>query len=643
MLRLLLASLFLVMPLGWAATAGAPPVAQAANGIPNYIIVYRADTDPDYTTAALARAHGLDVSNIYRHALRGAAAMVPPGRLAALRQDPRVDYVEPNRRAYAFAQSLPTGIDRIDAELSATANIDGSDERVDVDIAILDTGIDLDHPDLNVHRYANCARRGPANSTCFENDSGANDGDGHGTHVAGTAAALDNDIGVVGVAPGARLWAVKVLDNTGSGWLNWILGGVDYVTANAGSIEVANMSLGFTGTTASLDTAIANSVAAGVTYVLAAGNELTDVSNVSPAGHPDAITVSALADFDGAPGGTGSGGVAFSNCMENVDDSFACFSNYGTGVDIMAPGIRILSTWNDGGTYTIDGTSMASPHVAGAAALYLAENPGSSPAAVKTALLASGSLQPCANGVNGRCADDPDGIQEPLLVVGCADLDGDGHCDDIDNCPVLANPDQADGDTDTVGDSCDNCPSTANSTQLDADGDGLGDSCDNCQLVANAEQSDTDGDGQGDACDADDDNDGLSDDFEADIGSNPLLVDTDGDGLGDYDEVNYDGDATAYTAGSDLDPTRADTDADGYGDAADPLPLAYNFEDGDLAPLGDPDGTVNAADYLVALRLVLGTLTATDQELVHGDLYPPGAPDGAITLQDLLLLLQLMM
>jgi subtilisin family serine protease len=545
---------------------------------------------------------------------------VPPGRLAALRLDPRVDYVEPNRRVYAFAQTLPTGINRIDADLSTTANIDGSDERVDVDIAILDTGIDLDHPDLNVYRYANCAMRGPANSACFENDSGANDGDGHGTHVAGTAAALDNDIGVVGVAPGARLWAVKVLDNTGSGWLNWILGGVDYVTANAASIEVANMSLGFTGTTASLDTAIANSVAAGVVYAIAAGNELTDVSNVSPAGHPDAITVSALADFDGAPGGTGSGSVAFSNCTENVDDSFACFSNYGTGVDIMAPGIRILSTWNDGGTNTIDGTSMASPHVAGVAALYLAENPGSSPAAVKTALLAAGTLQPCANGANGRCADDPDSIQEPLLVAACADLDGDGHCDGIDNCPVLSNPDQDDGDTDTVGDGCDNCPATANSTQLD-----------------------TDGDGQGDACDSDDDDDGLDDEFEAEIGSDPLLADTDVDGLGDYDEVNFDGDATTYTAGADLDPTRADTDADGYGDATDPLPLGYNFDDGDLAPLGDPDGTVNTADYLVALRLVLGTLTATDQELAHGDLYPPDAPDGAITLPDLLLLLQLMM
>ena len=198
-------------------------------------------------------------------------------------------------------------------------------------------------------------------------------------------------------------------------------------------------------------------------------------------------------------------------------------------------------------------------------------------------------------------------------------------------------------DGDGVLDHVDNCATKANADQTNFDGDGLGDSCDNCQLVANAEQSDNDGDGQGDVCDADDDNDGLDDDFEADIGSDPLLVDTDGDGLGDYDEVNFDGDGTAYTAGADLDPTRADTDADGYDDAADPLPLAYNFEDGDLAPPGDPDGTVNAADYLVALRLVLGTLTATNRELAHGDLYPPGAPDGAITLPDLLLLLQLMM
>jgi subtilisin family serine protease len=570
---LLLITLFLpavLMPL----VGSARPQPDAPSGIPSYIIVYKNDINSYTVSQELARKHGLEISNIYRHALRGVAATIPPGLLHAVESDPRVDFIEPNQRVKAFAQILPTGVDRVEGELNSTANIDGIDERVDVDIAIIDSGIDLDHPDLYVFRFANCAKQGPSNTTCAENDTGADDGNGHGTHVAGTAAALDNGIGVVGVAPGARLWNVRVLDNRGSGWNSWVIAGVDYVTANAASIEVANMSLGG-GSSAALDLAVSNSVAAGIVYAVAAGNELTDVSNVSPAGNPDVITVSALADFDGAPGGTGSGGVSFIDCTENVDDSFACFSNFGSGVDIMAPGIRILSTWNDGGTHTIDGTSQATPHVAGAAALYLVENPGSTPAAVKAALIAAGDIQPCANSPSGQCADDPDGIQEPLLKV-CA-----GN---------------------------------------DADGDGLSDSCD-----------------------SDDDNDGLDDAFEQSIGSNPLLADSDGDGLSDFDEVNHDGDPTAYTPGLDLDPLSGDTDGDGIGDASDPIPLTFNYADGDIAPLGSPDGMVNGADYQVALRIVLGFITPGTLELSHGDLYPPGAPDGVIGLPDLLLLLKLVL
>jgi subtilisin family serine protease len=571
---LLLITLFfpaMLMPL----VGSARPQPDLPSGIPSYIIVYKKDIDSGSVSQELARRHGLEISNIYRHALRGAAATIPPGRLHAVESDPRVDFIEPNQRVKAFAQSLPSGVDRVDGELNSSANIDGIDERVDADIAILDSGIDLDHQDLNIFRFANCAKGGPTNTSCTENDTGANDGNGHGTHVAGTAAALDNGIGVVGVAPGARLWNVRVLDNRGSGWLNWIIAGVDYVTANATSIEVANMSLGLVGSSAAMDLAISNSVAAGVVYAIAAGNDLLDVSNVAPAGHPDAITVSALSDFDGSPGGTGSGGVSFVDCIENVDDSFACFSNFGPGVDIMAPGIRILSTWNDGGTNIINGTSQATPHVAGAAAVYLVENPGSTPAEVKAALIAAGDLLPCANSPSGQCADDPDGIQEPLLRV-CA-----GN---------------------------------------DADGDGLGDTCD-----------------------SDDDNDGLDDAFEQSIGTNPLLADSDGDGLSDFDEVNHDGDPATYTPGLDLDPLSPDTDGDGLGDATDPIPLTFNHADGDLAPLGSPDGMVNGADYQVALRIVLGLVTPGTLELSHGDLYPAGAPDGIIGLPDLLQLLKLVL
>ncbi len=536
-----------------------------------HIIQFKPDLAAGPTAADIANEHGLSMRSVYRHALQGMAAVVPPGRLQALPQDPRILRVEPNRRVRAFAQTLPTGIDRIDAELHPTTRVDGIDDRVDVDVAVLDTGADLDHPDLNIYRYTNCARQGPFNTTCSDNDSGANDGDGHGTHVAGTIAALDNDSGVVGVAPGARLWVVKVLDNRGSGYLNWILAGIDHVTAHAGEIEVANMSLGFSGISVILDDALTTAVAAGVVYVVAAGNDRVDVSQVSPGGHPDVITVSALADFDGAPGGLTDDTVGFSSCTESDDDSFACFSNYGSGVDIMAPGLLILSTW-PGGTNSISGTSMASPHVAGAAALYRADNPGSTPVGVKTVLVALGDPAPCAT-IDGTCDDDPDGLQEPLLSV-CG-------------------------------------------------------------------QVDTDEDGTGNACDSDDDGDGLSDEFEDSIGTNPLLADSDGDGLTDLDEVAWDGDPGAYTPGQDLDPNDSDTDDDSHGDASDPIPLVFNADDGDLAPAGVSDDNVNAADYLVALQIATGQRPVTTHALAHGDLYPPGAPDGVINLQDVILLLKL--
>jgi len=184
---------------------------------------------------------------------------------------------------------------------------------------------------------------------------------------------------------------------------------------------------------------------------------------------------------------------------------------------------------------------------------------------------------------------------------------------------------------------------TASWTTPDTDGDGITDPQDNCPSVPNPGQTDTDGDGEGDACDTDDDNDGLTDAFEIGIGTDPLNGDSDGDTISDYDEVNYDGDPGSYTPGQDLNPLAADTDGDGLGDAADPLPLTFNHADGDLAPLGAPDGQVNAADLAVCIRIVLGTLTATELELSHGDFYPDGAPDGAIGMPDLVLLLRLLL
>jgi len=388
----------------------AAPPAESPRVIPSsYIVVFHDDVDTDVAANELKGRFNLSVGFRYRHALRGMAVVIPDAVYNKVAADPRVDYIEQDMVVSVAAQLLPTGIDRIDAELNPAAHIDEVDvlaDRIDVDIAILDTGIDLQHGDLNIYSYTYCKTQGP-NASCIDDDPDANDVNGHGTHIAGTAAAIDNGKTVVGVAPGARLWAVKVLEDDGNGTGSQVIAGVDYVIQHAAEIEVANISLNGDGPFQALDDAISTAVAAGVLFALAAGNDSVDVSTVSPAGHPGAITVSAFEDYDGIPGGI-SGNAQ--------DDTFAGFSNHGAGVDIMAPGRAIISTKTGGGYTGMNGTSMASPHVAGAAGLYLSQNPGTSPAAVKTALLATADYTPCANSADGTCADDTDGIQEPLLM-----------------------------------------------------------------------------------------------------------------------------------------------------------------------------------------------------------------------------------
>lgn len=387
--------------------------AAAANGdiVPDHYIV-QLDSKSKASDVAnnLASQYSMKVGHVYNHAINGFSAYIPANRLNALKNDPRVISIEPDRvvilQGYTSsttlaptAQSMPTGIDRIDGELSSAISGNGSGS-VNVDVAVIDTGIQTNHPDLNVVGGKNCS-----------SGSSYADGNGHGTHVAGTIGAKDDSNGVVGVAPGARLWAVRVLNNQGSGTTSSIICGVNWVTANASTIEVANMSLGGSGTDStcggsdSYHNAICSSVNAGVTYVVAAGNSAANSANFRPATYAEVITVSALADFNGSAGGG-----AASTCRADVDDTFASFSNYGSDVDIIAPGVCILSTWKGSAYNTISGTSMASPHVAGAAALYKANNPGATPAQVKTALLNSGNL-------NWSNSDDPDGIKEPLLNV----------------------------------------------------------------------------------------------------------------------------------------------------------------------------------------------------------------------------------
>lgn len=340
----------------------------------------------------IARGLGISPRFTYGTALFGFAATISEGRLNALRNDPRVDYVDfdapvsiPTPRIEAkpggevsitSSQVVPWGIKRIGADFT---NKTGEG----IHVYIIDTGIDSDHADLqanlgNGFNVESCRGR-----TCIEK---WDDDNGHGTHVAGTVGAIDNGTHVVGVAPKVTLHAVKVLSGSGSGTRSGVIRGVDWVgseTKRLGVATVANMSLGgsgsktgsctdsgFTGTD-SYHQAICNAKNAGVVFVVAAGNDGADAAKAVPAAYDDAvITVSATT-------------CSFTNetCASGTDD-WTSWSNWGNQtaswtskasapVAIAAPGRSTLSTWHDGGTKSISGTSMASPHGAGAAALFL--------------------------------------------------------------------------------------------------------------------------------------------------------------------------------------------------------------------------------------------------------------------------------
>lgn len=339
----------------------------AADLIPDqWIVVLKPNVDATAYAEEL-RGQGREILNVFAHGAgaRGINGVAIHG--AAPGKSEQIAYVEQDQVVQALGkptpppQVVPTGVARMGADKNPIAHIgDGIDQRVDVDIAIIDTGIDLSHPDLNVVANVSFVP-GPGGKT-----RSGDDDNGHGTHVAGIAAALDNGIGVVGVAPGARLTAVKVLNSSGSGAISTVIAGVNWVADHASTIEVANMSLGGAYSQA-LNDAVAAAVAKGVVFTVAAGNAAADAANSSPASAPDAITVSALADSDGKPGGLGAA------TSYGPDDTLATFSNYGSVVDVAAPGVAIYSTYAGGGYATMSGTSMAAPHVAGAAALYIAQ------------------------------------------------------------------------------------------------------------------------------------------------------------------------------------------------------------------------------------------------------------------------------
>jgi len=387
-------------------------LAQAApgggGGTERYIVVLNADTSSSRDVADRhARRYGAGVTHIYEHALDGYAAKISQQGVRGIRQDPRVAFVEQDYAQQAFdhdsSQTLPTGIDRIEGDSLTSSTVSGDHTgTVDADIAVLDTGIQKDHPDLNVAGGYNCtgSSRGKYG-----------DGNGHGTHVAGTAAAKDDHAGVVGAAPGARLWAIKVLNDKGSGFASWIICGIDRVTkhntdAGLEDIEVANMSLGGGGSDSvcggsdSYHNAICNSTKAGVTYAVAAGNSTKDLKDFRPATYDEVLSVTAVADFNGQLGGG-----AAPTCRSDVDETAADFSNFTTvghadvSHTIAAPGVCIKSTWKGGGYNTISGTSMASPHIAGTAALCIASGQCTGgPTDIMSKLRSDAAAQPASYG-----------------------------------------------------------------------------------------------------------------------------------------------------------------------------------------------------------------------------------------------------
>ncbi len=416
-----LAAIVAALAVGSAALAAGPlPGEPAGTRGEERVIVVLAPGADTAAEAAVARGAGVAVERTYGSAVQAFAATVSPAEERALAADPQVVSIVPDERIAGpdvlAGQEVPTGVSRVRGPQSpaVAAGGIGVDARVDADVAIFDTGIDPAHPDLVVAGGYNC--------TSPDRTAWA-DGYGHGTHVAGTVGARDDGSGVVGVAPGVRLWAVRILDAKGEGYLSWWLCGLDWIAAQNDPLdparplfEAVNMSVtrwgrddGACGATDDdlLHQAVCRVVSRGITVVVAAANDSGVASKRVPAAYNEVITVSALADTDGLAGGAG-GNACWSWGGYDVDDTFADFSNYGGDVDLIAPGKCILSTKRGGGYGLSSGTSMAAPLVTGAAALYKATRPDAPPSEVRWALQALGTL-------DWDISSDPDGRPEKLL------------------------------------------------------------------------------------------------------------------------------------------------------------------------------------------------------------------------------------
>ncbi|MFI6145085.1 S8 family peptidase [Streptomyces sp. NPDC051109] len=333
---------------------------------------------------AVARRYGATIGRTYSAALNGYSVKVSEAQAKKLAADPAVKSVVQNRTftvddARGTQPGPPSwGLDRIDQHPLPLDNSYTYPDQAGEGVTayIIDTGVRISHTEFG--------GRASYGYDAVDNDNTAQDGHGHGTHVAGTVAGNS-----YGVAKKAKIVGVRVLDNNGSGTTEQVVAGIDWVTQHAVKPAVANMSLGG-GADPALDTAVRNSIAAGITYAVAAGNESTDASTKSPARVAEAITVGATTSTDAK----------------------ASYSNYGSILDVFAPGSSITSSWGTGdtATNTISGTSMATPHVVGAAALYLSQNPASTPAQVSAALVAAST----PNVVTGPGSGSPN----RLLYVG---------------------------------------------------------------------------------------------------------------------------------------------------------------------------------------------------------------------------------
>jgi serine protease len=347
--------------------AAAQEVQTTERAIPGqYIVVLNDDQTPRANVRPvvgdLARQSGARVTHVFENTIRGFAASMSATAAAALARNPRVRYIEQDSERFIVeTQSGATwGLDRIDQRdrpLNGTYTYETA--AANVDVYVIDTGIRATHTEFG-------GRVSTLGFTAISDGNGTNDCNGHGTHVSGTIGGA-----TFGVAKSVTLHAVRVLDCNGSGTTSGVIAGVDWVTANRTLPAVANMSLGGGASTA-LDDAVRRSVAAGVTYAIAAGNSNADACSSSPARVSQALTV----------GSSTSGDVRSS------------FSNFGTCVDLFAPGSSITSAWatSDTATNTISGTSMATPHVAGVAALYLANDPAATPSTVHAALVDNASV-----------------------------------------------------------------------------------------------------------------------------------------------------------------------------------------------------------------------------------------------------------